>query len=831
MCVWHSFKSIQKEVAAAMGPISSTATEGDVETQIVVPLLTRSELLGIPLEEIRSKEGISARDIGKGRKRKVGYVPDYCVYKQSLPILVVEVKSPANDVQTAYAEARLYALEINHSYPANLNPCCRVLATDGKTILAGSWDAEPSISCLVSDIEVGSNVVDELVSLLGDQALQRLAGPINKALRASDFKRPFNQGAGQSQILSRIEPNTFSADLAPILRRYFSSRDQTADDEIYSRAYISSNEVTSYDRILESFLKDRLSRNKRRAEITTTRRKSELITTTIKKFDERRPSSGDIQLVTGGVGVGKSLFARRYKEFLQPPALKKKNRWAFINFNTAPPDHAHWENWVCDSFVQSVLEEGAPIDLRDAADQERVFASDLADRRAYYERMDGVQAGRGALEKARDIEQWRLDPLKLTRGIARYLQGDRGDNLVIVFDNVDRRDTVEQLTAFQTALWFMDQTRGLVILQMRDSTFEAFKNEPPLDTYRTGQIFHISPPRFVDVVKRRLELSLEALAEEAPAQVKFQTKSGATISYPKSRAGEFLRGIYIELFQRPSNVSRILEALAGRNVRRALDMFMAIITSGHMPEEIIASVAQGTGMRSFPEYRTLRALMRQDYRFFNHYSGFVANIFNCDSRWQRPSNLLIPEMLFYLISQRKVRGDNGQTGYVALPRLLFELEALGFVRSDVVSGARFCLTKGLIEVETSSSDTIQDRDSVKATASGWAHMRLLSSRIEYLAAVLPTTPINDPKFAARIFDLMQMENRSGSLPFHQVVQLVQGLESYLRIQSNELCAHPGYAGRARSGSEYVLDKVQEALTHARKAGARYTGQPDLLDVS
>ena len=220
----------------------------------------------------------------------------------------------------------------------------------------------------------------------------------------------------------------------------------------------------------------------------------------------------------------------------------------------------------------------------------------------------------------------------------------------------------------------MDQTRCLVILQMRDLTFEIYKNEPPLDTYKTGQIFHISPPRFVDVVKKRLELSLEILAEEAPEHVTFLTKSGVKVSYPKSRAGEFLRGIYSELFQQPNNLSRVLEALAGRNVRKALDMFMAIITSGHMPEEVIASVARGTGFQSFPEYRILRALMRQDYRYFNNNSGFVANIFNCDSRWERPNNLLIPELLFYLLSQRKVRGDNGQMGFVALPRLLFELE-------------------------------------------------------------------------------------------------------------------------------------------------------------
>ena len=816
--------------AHAFSPVASTASEGDVETEIVLPLLTQSGCLLISRDQIRSKEGIAARDIGKGTKRKVGYVPDFVVYEKSLPLVVVEAKSPANVVATAYAEARLYALEINRSFPSTINPCCRVIATNGIELLAGSWDAEPSLSVGIDALAPGTVEMDALIALAGRETLQQLADPLSKSLRAGDFRRPFNQGAGPAQIDSRIDPNTFAADLSPALRRYFSSRDQTTDRDIYSRAYISSNEVTSYDGILESFLKDRLARSKQRTEVNTSRRKADEITKTISAFDGKRPVGGDLQLVTGGVGAGKSLFARRYKEYLQPSDLVQRTHWAFINFINPPEDFSKWNDFVCESFVASLLAEGAPVNLRDEADQERIFSSELADRGPYYRRMEAIQAGRGELEKARDIEQWRQEPLKLTRGLSRYLQGDCGENVVAVFDNVDRRETAGQLTAFQAALWFMEQTRALIILQMRDSTFEAYKNGPPLDTYRTGQIFHISPPRFIDVVKRRLELSLESLAQEAPAQVKFVTQSGVTISYPRSRAGEFLTGVYNELFQSRSNFARVLEALAGRNVRRALDMFLAIITSGHMPEDVIASVAQGGGFRAFPEYRILRALMRQDYRFFNSNSGFVANIFHCQGRWERPSNFLVPEILFYLVDQRKNRGDNGQMGFVGFPRLILELEGLGFVKGDIVEATHYCLEKELIEVETSSVDAIRERDSIKASASGWAHMRLLSSRVEYVASVLPTTAINDKQLSSQVYDLMQTENRIGSLPYFQAVKLVQSFEAYLRKQSAAVTAHPGYAQRSASGTAYVLAKVREALQFARREDSKATGQADLLDA-
>lgn len=258
-------------------------------------------------------------------------------------------------------------------------------------------------------------------------------------------------------------------------------------------------------------------------------------------------------------------------------------------------------------------------------------------------------------------------------------------------------------------------------------------------------------------------------------------------------------------------------------------MFFAIITSGHMPEEIIASVAQGATVRSFPEYLILRALMRQSYRYFNNNTGFVTNLFHCEARWERPSNLLIPELLFFLIGQRKVRGDNGQMGFVALPRIVMEMESLGFVRADVREAALFCLKKELIEVDTSSPDVIRDRDSIKATASGWAHMRLLSSRLEYVASVLPTTPLDDKQLGARVYDMMQTEMRLGRMPYNQAILLVEQFEKYLRSQATVHSAHPGFAERRQSGTAYILGKVQEAIKFARRENNATAAQADLLD--
>lgn len=60
--------------------LKADATEGDVETQVVLPLLTRSEFLGIDNSDIKSKEFLAAFDIGKSvrvPKRRRGMFPTF----------------------------------------------------------------------------------------------------------------------------------------------------------------------------------------------------------------------------------------------------------------------------------------------------------------------------------------------------------------------------------------------------------------------------------------------------------------------------------------------------------------------------------------------------------------------------------------------------------------------------------------------------------------------------------------------------------------------------------------------------------------------------------
>ena len=210
-------------------------------------------------------------------------------------------------------------------------------------------------------------------------------------------------------------------------------------------------------------------------------------------------------------------------------------------------------------------------------------------------------------------------------------------------------------------------------------------------------------------------------------------------------------------------------------------------------------------------------------------SGFVSNIFYCNREWERPSNLLVPEILFYLIGQRRANGENGQLGFVAVSRLQSQMERVGFVTRDVMQACHYLLSRDLIEADSATSSTLSAADSVKATASGWVHMRLLAARSEYVWGVLPTTAINDRTLEARVFDLMQTEARHGQLFANQTNGAVDHFHKYLQAQFNLLRSHPGYAAVGQSGSPYIIQKVSEAIRLERSQAAQPM-QPDLLDI-
>ncbi|MGA9527621.1 MAG: type I restriction enzyme HsdR N-terminal domain-containing protein [Terriglobales bacterium] len=804
-------------------------TESDVEQKVVMPLLTGNMYLAIGERRIFTKKYLAPTDLDKKAGRTTGYYPDYTAWMGGFPVLVVEAKAPDVQAETGYREAALYAGHLNRAYPTNINPCRFVIATNGNKLLFGYWDSMPVIEIDVSDILPGSTHLDALKQNCGVAVLESHAADCLRRVRKGDLIYPYDLAGGSALLNAKLAVNAFAADLSPILKRYFTSSSQEDSREIIERAYVNSAEVTEYDRILEALLKERLSvqRGTIVQQLEPGRYAEEHVERVISDFNRDRPQGGQLQIIQGAVGSGKSLFTRRYKEVLQSNKLAEVTRWAFVDFNSSPADLAHSEKWLCSIFAESFQRENLGLDLTSSEVLRGVFSRNIQKRRGVYELLEATSPERAAIAKADDLKMWQDDPEETARGIANYVLGVRQEVLIAVLDNVDRLDLKNQLDAFQLALWFMQRTKCFVILQMRDETFERYKNRPPLDTFRTGIIFHISSPRFVDVVKRRLELSLEYLAANAKEQQTYAIETGLRFTYPRSRLENFLQHLYSNIFDRKRNISRVLQSLAGRDVRRALDMFVSIITSGHLSETSITSTVIGGGTIPINEHDILKILMRTEYRFFSDRSGFVSNILAASPKWEKPDNFLLAEILYFLAVNRKKVGQIGLEGYFTCRHVAEELQRLGYVPDDVLDALNVLLARELIAADHMNFVSVGPDDSVRILASGWMHVRILAGRLEYLYGIIPTIPIFDKAVARQLAEFVTMENSRGGINPHQKVRAVEILYTYL-LRQKQTDFTP-FSVSNDTGSAYILKHIAGAIGHFHRSSAGARSDPDELD--
>lgn len=800
--------------------LSQLVTESDVEQKLVYPLLTSPTFIGLPAEWIRTKEYMTPTEIDKVAGKRRGYVPDYSVWIGGLPLLIVEAKAPDVVVEVGLREAQLYAGEINKRYPPGVNPIGFVLACNGEKFALSEWDSQTSAVIGKCDQLVPGAALHDIVrAAIGKDALTaNLAKVEGNFIGRPAFPVSSFMG-GQSKLNEQLGVNEFAHALFPTLTKYFAVNSDDTPDEIVDRAYVSSEEITTYEGVLETYLKDRTNKigGNELLPVTTSRTAAPSITKEVQVFADNPSFFSRVQLVVGSVGAGKSTFVRRYFRRLMSQQARDKTRWAFINFNALPTavSDEKLHEWVAQNFVQSFSALNN-FDVDDLDEIEKLFAVELNKfERGPNKPLSTLDPVEFARKRAVLLESLAANPVELARSIARLFSGEKKLGIVCVFDNVDKRSRDQQLGIFQTAQWFKELTRSLVLVNLRDSTFEAHRDEPPLDAFANAINFYVRAPRFNQVIKKRLELVLEVLPNDLAPRQHYTLSSGYKISYPTSKLGEFLLSIYISLFDsRSVQIASCLEALVAKDVRRALGMFADVLVSPHIPANLLTGVALGSGFNRLPEYRVIRALMRGRYRYFNAQSQYVRNVLSLPPECARPSNFLIADILEYLIRHRKERIDFTQEGYATIGTLQMKMAQAGYDEEDTLIAVRQLVAWGLMEAESLSVSQLSTAEAVRVHASGFIHMRFLLQRSEYLLGISTDLKLFSRSVAEEIGAVWAGQTEIDDLSLHSKRRILKKIRDYVKFEYARRCRrHAFYEDVGWGGRSVVtaLDRAVESL--------------------
>lgn len=481
---------------------SALQTERDVEDKFLYPLLTSEVPSGLGFEpsQVKGQKNLRSFVIGKGKDQK-SYIPDYVVVQGSLPLIIAEGKKPGEDVLSAFREARLYASELNSLHPSGLNPVTRVIATNGSRTLAGWYDqATPVLDIPFEECVPFSLSMAELIRLFGTDTISTFYQSLLPHLKRQKYWKPVRLVGGLARQKEQLPINSFATTITTDFGHLFNPQSRAERSFIARNAYISSKRRERYiepiDRVIRAATPPSIAHSRT---LEDTENPSEII----KPFRNARALEQKVMLLVGGAGAGKSTFVDYLQERALPADIRSKTLWIRIDMNPAPISRDEIYAWLREEIIRGCKEANPKIDFSELKVIKSIHSIEVNDFRKGEGRLYQNTPGMYDTKLAELLTSLRADRHRVAVNTARYCSSEKGVLLVLVLDNSDKRLREEQLLMFEAAQWLQREFHGLVLLPLREETYDNHRNEPPLDTALKDLVFRIEPPPCFSVFSRR----------------------------------------------------------------------------------------------------------------------------------------------------------------------------------------------------------------------------------------------------------------------------------------------------------------------------------------
>jgi len=163
--------------------ISDLKNEAAVESYFVDRLLS---YLGYEDEDVSLKESISEFAVGKGSKKSL-FKPDYVIKSSGIPTIVIDAKSPKENIFDWELQCSSYCLEINKEF--DYNPVKYYLISNGIKTALYRWDQKkPLLTLEFSDFNEGGSSFDELIKYVSKLSISEASDALKEELELSSFE-------------------------------------------------------------------------------------------------------------------------------------------------------------------------------------------------------------------------------------------------------------------------------------------------------------------------------------------------------------------------------------------------------------------------------------------------------------------------------------------------------------------------------------------------------------------------------------------------------------------------------------------------------------------
>ncbi|WP_306522864.1 type I restriction endonuclease [Rheinheimera sp.] len=785
------------------------STESDVEQKFIYPLFTTPLPLGLGYsdEDIQTKINIRKLKIDKGNSQKI-YYPDYVIIIEGLPVAIIEAKAPG-ELGDAFREARLYASEINASYPSDINPCETVIVTDGVELHIGNWDiSEPTTKILRKEINPTTQIYVSIQSSISKNSLIEKCKKILKRVRKSSrYFKPKHMLGGNTVINETVGENSFGSNISVEYRHLFNPVTTKQRTEIVQNAYVTSKRKMSHVAPIEKIVRASIPTfEKVSTKINDTKKPIEII----EKLAKHQKLKHEVCLLIGSVGSGKSTFTDYLRVLALPKDMKESIEWVNINLNEAPLQRDMIYKWVSEKTVEKIIQNNEDTDFDEIDNLYKIY-----DRQ-----IEKLKKGRASLfkdnqEKYNEIIFQELTSLQKDSSITlssfiHYLEKYQRKSTIIILDNCDKGNSDDQLLMFEVANWLKKEFECIVFLPLRDSTYDRFKDQPPLDTVIKDLVFRIDPPLLDKVIYSRLNYLSKEISDRSDDFYYF-LGNGTRVKCKYKEVDVYIRSVITTLFQ-DKFFRRIIIGIAGRNIRKGLEMVLDFCKSGHINEEEILKIRQSQGETKIPQHLISKILLKGNKKYYSDKDSHIQNLFSSYDSDELPDPFIRISILELLSQKFREYGPNRTKGFHKVSEILKTLQMLGHSYTRSYEEISTLAESGCINSESHNRD-IQKEDLVCISASGFIHLELLKN-INYLSVVSEDTLFRENKPASEIRDNIIGAGTFKSDSKQTAILNAKILTEYLYKYNEEYSL--GTSRTVEQSFTYSVNKIPEIFEYVSK---------------
>lgn len=554
-----------------------------------------------------------------------------------------------------------------------------------------------------------------------------------EAICAGSLDSEFGRLTASSRKLDRVIDRLFNADLPlrrnrlnaqlqPLVKYIFEDIAAQDDPDLFRSCYVHTGSLRIVSEDLSVVITDTIPKDSAFTGTKPLKQTSydagDFGAEIRRAVRERR---GELYLLLGGIGSGKTTFLMRYQTLIAKSFLETQAIAFHLDFLKGPPINIEqMEGFVWSTVLDILRDQYAGEHVEERKFIKSVFKEKLKNLETTALR--GIQQHSEKYEEAIGpyLLSWQENLSDYVPKLLRLTSVVKKKATVLFIDNVDQLDPEYQAHIFLLAQRVTRMAGCVTIIALREESYYAPSVQNTFTAY-TSHKFHIASPQFLPMIQNRIEYAIRALETQ---REKISTTVLRGQSFDSRDISEFLRIVQFSILGWSRQISRFIECICFGNMRSALQMFTTFLTSGATDVDKMLLIYRRSGQYNVAFHEFLKSVMLEDRSYYMEDQSPILNLFNCTSE-RNSSHFTALRFLALLLSHRSESSREGR-GYVDLGRAvgLFS-DTFDNVRDLSITLDRL-LSKQLIEVNTRATHTVAGASHVRITAAGWYYLRYLA---------------------------------------------------------------------------------------------------------